>query len=122
MRNTGRSQQTCLGRGDAEQAQRLHLTENPLVPISDVPSGIYPSPRTVHVTPSADQVSEDVERPEVTVRYTLDGSDPTAGSATYPSGGVYVGSNQTKTIKVRSFLTDWTPSPVRTITVHVEAS
>ncbi|MDP2174192.1 MAG: chitobiase/beta-hexosaminidase C-terminal domain-containing protein, partial [Candidatus Cloacimonadaceae bacterium] len=46
-----------------------------------------------------------------TIRYTTDGSDPTAASAIY-STPINVPLNTTMTIKTRAFLSGWTQSPV----------
>jgi hypothetical protein len=60
-----------------------------------------------------------------TIRYTIDGSEPTEGSAEY-SAGINLPLDSTTTIKVRAWAEDWIPSAVHeatyTITGQVELS
>lgn len=79
---------------------------NPL--IADPPSGIYPPDQLITLmTPDAGAA----------IRYTIDGTEPTAGSVLYEtpltlSSGVI-------TLKARAFKDDWTPSPVLSVTYTI---
>jgi hypothetical protein len=72
-------------------------------PVFSVEAGTYTSARTVSIN---NPVPADA-----TVRYTTDGTDPTATSPVY-SAPVTIPLNTTLTLKARAFKNDWTPSPV----------
>lgn len=70
-------------------------------PTATPAGGLYASPQTVSLTGPAGS----------TLRYTVDGSDPTEASTLY-TAAITVGIPLT--LKVRAFRTDWSPSSVRT--------
>ena len=61
-----------------------------------------------------------------TIRYTLDGTDPTTSSAQYPAGGITLNQTSTVTIKAKAYLSGWNPSaiasqayPILTVTTPI---
>jgi hypothetical protein len=56
--------------------------------------------------------------PGVTIRYTVNGLDPTETDPIIASGGV-LPINQTTVLKARAFKSGWTPSPVATATFSI---
>lgn len=56
-----------------------------------------------------------------TVRYTLDGADPTAASPVYTTP-IQLGLNSQTTIKARAFLQNWAPSQVYSANYHITAT
>ncbi len=71
-------------------------------PVFDPPAGLYYQAQTVTVN-SASQAG-------AVIRYTLDGTDPTANSPVY-SAALNIPQGTT-VLKVRAFLANWTSSPV----------
>ncbi|MBW6513750.1 MAG: chitobiase/beta-hexosaminidase C-terminal domain-containing protein, partial [Candidatus Syntrophosphaera sp.] len=74
-------------------------------PVFTPPPGIYNSPQSIVI---ADPIPNDA-----TVRYTTDGSEPTAASAIY-TAPIELAMDTNTTIKVKAFKTDWTPSQTQT--------
>jgi alpha-tubulin suppressor-like RCC1 family protein len=72
----------------------------PAAPVIDPPGGAYTPPQTIAIS-AAD--------PQAVVRYTLDGSDPSAASVLYTSPFVLDGS---ATVKARAFRTGASPGAV----------
>ncbi len=54
-----------------------------------------------------------------TLRYTLDGTDPTPTSNAYSVGSIVLPTASTTTIKVRAYLANWEASPVYTATYTI---
>jgi hypothetical protein len=70
-------------------------------PVSSHGGGSYNQAQTVSLTAAAG----------ATIRYTLDGSDPTESSSAY-SAPLTIG--ESTTLKARAYKPDWTPSPILT--------
>jgi alpha-tubulin suppressor-like RCC1 family protein len=73
-------------------------------PTFDPAAGTYPGPQTVTIASGASGT---------TVRYTLDGSEPTLSSPVYSSP---LAVDWTTTVKAKAFKADWTASPVASAT------
>ncbi|MDZ4182360.1 MAG: chitobiase/beta-hexosaminidase C-terminal domain-containing protein, partial [Candidatus Cloacimonadaceae bacterium] len=69
------------------------------------PQGTYTSPQSIAISAPIPATA--------TIRYTLDGSEPTVTSSIY-SAPINLAQNTNTTIKVKGFLTDWTPSVTHT--------
>ncbi len=54
-----------------------------------------------------------------TLRYTLNGVDPTESSPAYSGTPIQLPMNATTTLKVRGFMTNWTPSAVMTAVYNI---
>lgn len=65
------------------------------------------------------QVTFSCPTPDVTIRYTTNGADPTASSPAAPAGGITI--NQTTTVKARAFRTNWLDSAVDTSVITLQA-
>jgi len=71
--------------------------------------GTYQTPQTVTLSTITAPAG-------ATVRYTLDGSEPTETSTEYTGGTINLGLNTTTTIKVKAFKVNWIPSQTYTAT------
>lgn len=69
-------------------------------PVFTPAAGIYTSEQMVTLNTASNPAG-------ATLRYTTDGSEPTASSPIYTAA---IAVNNTQTIKVKAFLTDWVPS------------
>jgi len=74
------------------------------LPVFSPTPGLYTSPQMV-------SISTNTAPAGATLRYTLDGSDPHAGSPIY-SGAIPVNTGQTLNIRVRAFADNWLPSDI----------
>jgi len=79
------------------------------IPVVDTPvlnpgSGTYTSAQDVTIT---------VGTPGAVIRYTIDGSEPTAGSPEY-TAPISLGLNTVTTVKAKAFKIDWMPSATAT--------
>jgi hypothetical protein len=72
-------------------------------PVFTPPSGTYQTVQTVILNTSTTPAG-------ATLRYTLDGSEPTASSPAYTTG-IQLALGTVTTIKVKAYLTNWLPSP-----------
>ena len=79
-------------------------------PVFDPAPGIYTTAQSVTIN-STHQAG-------TTIRYTTNGSEPTASSPVY-SAPIAVALNTNMTIKVKAFKTDWTPSVTHTAQYNV---
>src|SRR5262249_39953780 len=78
-------------------------------PTTSLASGLYASPQTVTLSTTT---------PGATITYTVDGSDPTAGSTAY-TGPLTI--NSPTTLKFRGVKANWTNSDVAYATYWVDA-
>jgi len=78
-------------------------------PVFTPAGGIFTSPQVVVLNTITNPVG-------ATLRYTTDGSEPTASSPIYTTG---IPVNQSMTIKVKAYKTDWIPSITHTATYSI---
>ncbi len=78
-------------------------------PVASVKAGTYASAQTVELVCETD---------DVTIRYTTDGTEPTADSPKYDAPIVV---STSTTVKVRAFREGWIPSEVATFEYKIEA-
>ena len=100
--NTAGLQPASLYLAQLEQRQPL------ATPAFSPGGGTYSTGQTVTISTTS---------PGASIRYTTDGSTPTATNGTLYSGAVTIGS--TTTLKAVSFRTGWTTSPVATATYTI---
>ncbi|MCB5246930.1 MAG: chitobiase/beta-hexosaminidase C-terminal domain-containing protein [Candidatus Cloacimonetes bacterium] len=79
-------------------------------PVFTPPEGIYQTSQII-------SVSETIPA-DATIRYTTDGSEPTAASSVYTTP-ISLPLNSNTTIKVKAFKTDWTASATHTATYTI---
>lgn len=79
-------------------------------PVFSIPEGVYTTAQSVTILAAIPATA--------TVRYTIDGSDPTPSSPIY-TAAISIPLATVRTIKVRAYLADWTPSQVYSATYTV---
>lgn len=79
-------------------------------PVFSIPGGVYTTAQTVSILAPIPATA--------TVRYTIDGSDPTATSPIY-TNPISIPLATVRTIKARAYLADWTPSQVYSATYTI---
>jgi uncharacterized protein (TIGR03382 family) len=85
------------------------VTGTVATPSFDLPSGTYPSAQFVLITCAT---------PRATIRYTVDGTVPTAASPLV-TGPLELREDSNQTVRARAFLADWLDSPSRAATYRI---
>lgn len=84
-----------------------------------IPGNVFTPAAGVYTTAQSVTIATVSNPAGATIRYTEDGSDPTATSPVYTGQQIAVPLNTTKTVKARAYLTDWDESPVYSATYTV---
>ena len=79
-------------------------------PIFTPPEGIYQTAQNIAVAATIPS--------DATIRYTMDGTEPTSSSSFY-TGPIKLPLNSTTTLKVKAFKTNWTASATQTATYTI---
>ena len=79
-------------------------------PVFTPPEGIYQTAQNIAVAATIPS--------DATIRYTMDGTEPTSSSNIY-SGPINMPLNSTTTLKVKAFKTNWTASATQTATYTI---
>ena len=80
-----------------------------------LPTVLFAPPAGTYQTAQAISINPPLLPTDATLRYTLDGSEPSQFSPAY-TNPIQLGTNSTTTIKVKGFRTDWTPSETASAT------
>lgn len=94
-------------------ASETHSASYTITGQASIASPVFsPEPGT-YDTPQQVSINSSTLPSNAVIRYTTDGSDPTASSAIYENP-IQIGLNSNVMVKARAFASDWTPSQVYT--------